>query len=132
MFSRIKIRGVTANSDNSASNIPPTIKTIAVCAIDTCAAAQFDLKNIKSMSAHRLETQVCAVKSLAATAPAMAGVGKCENSIGTTKNPTTPRLHHHTAATQTGKRAITLNVADFNHFVVFDAARCLNFGSIAF
>ncbi len=132
MFSRIKIRGVTANSDNSASNIPPTIKTIAVCQRDTSAAARFDLDSIRRRSAHRLDSQVCAVKSLAAAVPAIAVVGKCENSSGTTKNPTTLRLLHHSAATPTGKRAIISDVADFNHFVVFDAARCLNFGSIAF
>lgn len=62
----------------------------------------------------------------------MAGVGKCENNAGTTKNPTTPKLHHHSAATQTGNRTIMLDVTYFDHFVVLDAARSLNLGGVAF
>ena len=36
--------------------------------------------------------------------PAMAGVGRCENSMGTTKAPMVVRLPHHSAAMKTGKR----------------------------
>lgn len=38
--------------------------------------------------------------------PAIAGVGKCTNSMGTTKNPIVVRLAHHRAATQTDIRDI--------------------------
>ena len=62
--------------------------------------------------------------------PAIAGVGRYTNSMGTTKNPMVLRLTHHRAATNTGKRDIKLNVTDRHHFIALNAAGCLNFCSI--
>ena len=53
---------------------------------------------------HVLKTMPdCAEKSLAAILPAIAGVGKLANNMGTTKKPNVVRLPHHAAANQTGK-----------------------------
>jgi len=42
--------------------------------------------------------QVCALKSLAAIAPAAAGLPRCMNSSGTTTKPRAVKLPHHRAA----------------------------------
>ena len=52
------------------------------------------------------DTQVCAANSRAAIPPASAGLGKCANNKGTTRNPIVVKLPHHRAATSTGKRSV--------------------------
>lgn len=124
------MRGATANSDKSASNIPAMMKTSASGATATPLADWLERNNRNKPQLQ--DSQVCAENSLAATPPASAGVGKCANSKGTTKKPIVLKLAHHSAATQTGSRDIRLYVADRHHFVVLDASRCLNFRRIAF
>jgi hypothetical protein len=140
--------------------MPPTIKTIASRATDGGISDRLDRVKSNNKRAHTQDSQVCAVNNLAAMPPASAGVGKCTNSMGTTKNPMVLKLAHHNAATQTGIRGIRsgagppqdgsapsggredtkcrawgssyLYVADRHHLVMLDASRCLNFCRIAF
>lgn len=59
--------------------------------------------------------------------PAIAGVGKCTNSIGTTKKPNVLRLPHHAAASHSG----SLDIVHRHDFVGLDTAGCLHLGRIA-
>ena len=58
-----------------------------------------------SAPAQAQDTQVCALNKWAAIAPAMAGVGKCMNSRGTTIKHRLLRLPHQSAARKTAARA---------------------------
>lgn len=107
------------------------MKIIAACAAGTVDSDRFDLVFINKNRPHTVDTQVCAVNSLAAMLPASAGVGSCAKSIGTTKKPIVLRLPHHSAATQSGNRDIESDVAHRHHFVTLDASGCLHFGAIA-
>lgn len=71
------------------------------------------------------------MNNFAAMAPAIAGVGRCTNSKGTTKNPRVQRLAHHSAATQIDNLDIRSDVAHRDNFIAFDTARGLDYGSVA-
>ena len=127
------MRGATANSDSSASSMAPSTNIMPAGTLDAADGFRFwrDASS-NSSSPHTVETQVCALNSLAAMAPAMAGVGKCTNSSGTTRNPIVVRLAHHKAATNNGMRNVMSDVTDGHHFIVLDASRRLNLCRIAF
>ena len=82
--------------------------------------------------AHTVEMAVCTVNSLAAMPPAMAGLGRWMNNMGTTKNPSVLRLPHHTAATHKGRALIASDVRDLYDLIGLDAARGLHLDRIAF
>ena len=107
------------------------MKIIASCPAGTVDSDRFDLVFINKNRPHTVDTQVCAVNSLAAMLPASAGVGSCVKSMGTTKKPIVLRLPHHSAAAQSGNRDIKSDVTHRHHFVILDTARCLHFGAIA-
>lgn len=119
-----------ANSDKSASNMPATIKINAACTLAAAFEFRFEPVYINNMKAQTVDTQVCAAKSRAAMLPACAGVGRCANSMGTTKKPMQLRLTHQNAAIQSGNRAFMSDVADRHHLIVLDAAWGLHFGSV--
>ena len=130
-FSRATILGATANSDKIAKSIPDTIKIIAVRAFESRAGDWFERVCSSRKSPQSVDTQVWAVNSRAAMPPAIAGVGRCTNSKGTTQKPRLVRLAHHSAATQTGMLAINLDVVDRHHFIMPDAAGGLDLSRVA-
>lgn len=114
-FSRATMRGATANSAKSASNKPPAINKRAACATTEafagCSSSAFDRVNNSKTMAHAMDTHVCAVNSLAAVAPAMAGLGSVANSSGTTMKPTVVKLPHHKAARNMGSRCLITDLS---------------------
>lgn len=66
--------------------------------------------------------------------PAIAGVGRCANNMGTTSSPTVVRLPHHKAAARNERRPVTAlasHVADRDDLVAADTAGRLHFGGVA-
>ena len=76
------------------------------------------------------EIAVWPANSLPAIVPAIAGVGRCAKSMGTTKKPSVVKLPHHRAAAHNGRERSTLDVMHRHHFVGAFAARCLYHGGI--
>ena len=64
-------------------------------------------------------SQVWAVKSLAAMAPAAAGLPRCRNSMGTTRKPKVVRLPHQRAASRMLKRGFMMSAGQYLFFVPF-------------
>jgi hypothetical protein len=103
-FSRVTMRGATANSTNNASKAPVTTKGIALRAHASGTWPSRGRAAINSSMAQAMDTQVCALNSLAAMRPASAGVDRWAKSMGTTNMPSVVRLPHQRAATRVGRR----------------------------
>ncbi len=102
MLSRATMWGFTATSINKAHKMPAI--TLGDGVGESSGFRR--LAASKSSKPHISESQDCAVNILAAICPAMAGVSKCMNSIGTTMKPTAHRLPHHSAAIKSCSRAM--------------------------
>lgn len=95
------MRGATANSSNKASSKPLKIQTGFEDVRAGIDASVWGLESNSSSKQQTTLTQVCALNKWAAMLPAIAGVAKCANSIGTTIAPSRVKLPHQSAATNT-------------------------------